>query len=163
MSVSSARLPCVIGGGVLWSGGGARGGDRGKNREIKEHNNTFLIIYHVPLCDGSSRGPKQNNNKSGWCVCGGGQGGGTTQCARFVFATPARCLRRQVRSGGKIKNETGLSVSPNRFYIRHSNGSRKTKIIMRADGNNENLRVEKHGIIVFVTAKEHVLMALIYE
>lgn len=93
MSVSSARLPCVIGGGVLWSGGGARGGDRGKNREIKEHNNTFLIIYHVPLCDGSSRGPKQNNNKSGWCVCGGvrGVGGeGARHNALALFLRPRR-------------------------------------------------------------------------
>lgn len=49
------------------------------------------------------------------------------------------------------------------FILYTGRGSRKTKIITRADGNNENLRVEKHGIIVFVTAEEHILMALIYE
>lgn len=117
VSVSSARLPCVIGGEVLWSGGGARGGDRGKNREIKEHNNTFLIIYHVPLCHGSSRGPKQNNNKSGWW--GVGWGDHNTMHSLFVFATPARSLPRPVRSGVKIKKETGLSISRNRFFILH--------------------------------------------
>lgn len=103
MSVSSARLPCVIGGGVLWSGGGARGGDRGKNREIKEHNNTFLIIYHVPLCDGSSRGPKQNNNKSGWCVWGGRGGRGHDTMRSLCFCDPGAFPPKTGPIGGENK------------------------------------------------------------
>lgn len=115
----------------------------GKNREIKEHNNTFLIIYHVPPCGGSSRGPKQNNNKSGW----GGVGcGGVGTC--FVFAG---LLCRQVRSGLKIRKGTGLPVSLNRFlYYTYTYKKKKKKILWLKN-------------IVFVTAKENIWIASIYE
>lgn len=149
--------------GFCGAGEGRGEATGGKTGRLKSTITRSLSFTTSPCATAPHGGPNKTTISRGGVCVGGGGGGGTTQCARFVFATPARSLRRQVRSGGKIKNETGLSVSPNRFYIIHSRGSRKTKIIMRADGNNENLRVEKHGIIVCVTAEEHVLMALIYE
>lgn len=67
-----------------------------------------------------------------------------------------------IEGGNKDRNGP-LSFPAQILYDTQQRFAKNQKIMPRADGNNENLCVEKHGIIVFVTAKEHDLMALIYE
>lgn len=131
----------------------------GKTGRLKSTITRSLSFTTSPCATAPHGGPNKTT------ISRGGAGWGEHNTMPLLcFCDPGAFPPEAGPIGGKNIDRNGPLNFPKQISILHmAEICRKKAINTRADGNNKNLLVEKHDIIVFRTAEENVLMDLIYE